>query len=220
LSHISSGIFSQILRLTAPTLRTLTVVIRTARISGILECITHMTLHDLTDLTLSFNPTRIVVPLEPIPLSPPSANLPRLRTLHIDTCHVLSNTVAPAVALLAAHAPRLMTLHVSDVLLMPGCAAVLARMLGRLPLRDQYGWVVPESVLDGIARLPFSVREFALQVRDWPLTFTPELTLIERMASMDYGDGFVLLPPAPRREYRHWKEGWLARTARGSLEEV
>ncbi|KAF8260271.1 hypothetical protein EI94DRAFT_919464 [Lactarius quietus] len=47
--------------------------------------------------------------------------------------------------------------------------------------------------------------------------FTPEITLIERMASMDYGDGFVLLPPTPIREYQHWKEGWLA-AARRSLE--
>jgi len=209
-----------ILLLTAPTLRTLTVVIRTARLSGILECITHHTMDNLTDLTLSFNPTRILIPLDPASRSPPSVNLPRLRHLHIDTCHVLSSTVAPAVALITAHAPSLATLHISDVLLMPGCAAVLARMLGRLPLRDPYGWAIPEDVLDDTARLPFGVREFALQVRDWPLTFVPELALIEVMASMEYGDGFVLLPPAPRREDRHWKEGWLARVATRSLEEI
>ena len=174
----------------------------------------------LTELTLIFNPTRIIVPLDPAFRSPPRANLPRLRHLHIDTCHVLSSTVAPALALITAHAPSLATIHVSDVLLMPGCAAVLARMLGRLPLRDPYGWALPEDVLDATARLPFSVREFALQVRDWQLTFVPELALIEVMASMDYGDGFVLLPPTPRREYRHWKEGWLARVATRSLEEV
>jgi hypothetical protein len=175
---------------------------------------------NLTDLTLIFNPTRIIVPIDPASRSPSRANLPRLRHLHIDTCHVLSSTVAPAVALITAHAPSLATLHVSDVLLMPGCAAVLARMLGRLPLRDPYGWAIPEDVLDGTARLPFSVREFALQVRDWELTFIPELALIEVMASMDYGDGFVLLPPPPRRENRHWKDGWLARVATRSLEDI
>ena len=218
-AYISSDPFRQILLLTAQTLRTLTVVIRTELISGILECIAYTAMPNLTDLTLSFNPTRIVVPLEPAPRNPPRANLPLLRHLHIDTCHVFSNTVAPAVALLAAHAPRLATLHVTDVMLMPGCASVLARMLGRLPLRDPYDWVLPDDVLDSIVRLPFSLREFALQVRDWPLTFTPELTLIERMASMDYGDGFVLLPPTPMREYRHWKEGWLA-GAKKSLEDI
>ncbi|KAH9054071.1 hypothetical protein EDB83DRAFT_2394208 [Lactarius deliciosus] len=217
-TQISSDLFSQILLLTAPTLRTLTVIIRTARISSIPECIAHTAMHDLTDLTLSFNPTRISVPLDPASRSPPSANLPRLRHLHIDTCHVLSSTVAPAVALITAHAPRLATLHVSDVLLMPGCAAVLARMLGRLPLRDSYGWVIPEDVIDSTARLPFSVREFALQVRDWPMTFVPELALVEVMASMDYGDGFVLLPPG--RESRPWKKEWLARVADRSLEDV
>ncbi|KAH9014287.1 hypothetical protein EDB84DRAFT_1568253 [Lactarius hengduanensis] len=217
-TQISSDLFSQILLLTAPTLRTLTVIIRTARISSIPECIAHTAMHDLTDLTLSFNPTRIAVPLDPASRDPPNANLPRLRHLHIDTCHVLSSTVAPTVALITAHAPRLATLHVSDVLLMPGCAAVLARMLGRLPLRDSYGWVVPEDVIDSTARLPFSVREFALQVRDWPMTFVPELALVEVMASMDYGDGFVLLPPG--RESRPWKKEWLARVADRSLEDV
>ena len=217
-THISSGLFSQILLLTAPTLRTLTVVIRAAHLSGILECISHTAMDDLTDLTLSFNPTRIIVPLDPASRSPPRANLPRLRHLHIDTCHVLSSTVAPAVALIAAHAPGLATLHVSDVLLMPGCAAVLSRMLGRLPLRDPYGWALPEDVLDDTARLPFSVREFALQVRK--LAFVPELALIKVMADMDYGDGFVLLPPTPGREYRHWKEEWLAQVATRSLEEI
>lgn len=218
-TNISSDPFRQILLLTAQTLRTLTVVIRTELISGILECIAHTSMPNLTDLTLSFNPTRIVVPLEPAPRNPPLANLPRLRHLHIDTCHVFSNTVAPAVALLTAHAPRLATLHVTDVMLMPGCASVLARMLGRLPLRDRYDWAIPDGVLDNTARLPFSLREFALQVRDWSLTFTPELALIERMASMDYSDGFVLLPPTPVREYRYWKEGWLA-SARKSLEDI
>ena len=218
-TYISSDLFSQLLLLVAPTLRTLTVVIRTELISGILECITQTALPVLTDLTLSFNPTRIVVHLDPIPRNSPRANLPRLRHLHIDTCHVFSNTVAPAVALITPHAPRLSTLHVTDVLLMPGCASVLARMLGRLPLRDPNGWIMPDGVLDNIARLPFSVREFALQVRDWPLTFTPELRIIECMASMDYGDGFVLLPPTPMREYRHWKEGWLT-AARRSLEDI
>ena len=140
----------------------------------------------------------------------PRANLPRLRYLYIDTYHVRSSTVAPAVALITAHAPNLATLHVSDILLMLGCAAVLARMLCCLPLRDPYGWAISESVLDNIALLPFSVREFTLQVRNRQLTFVPELVLIEVMASMDYSDGFVLLPPTPRREYRHWKEGWLA----------
>ncbi|KAH9057402.1 hypothetical protein EDB87DRAFT_1631763 [Lactarius vividus] len=219
-TQFSSGLFSQILLLTAPTLRTLTVVVRTPRISSILECFAHTTMHDLTDLTLSLNPTRIAVPLDPASHNPPRANLPRLRHLHINTCHVMSSTVAPAVTFITAHAPRLATLHVSDVLLMPGCAAVLARMLGRLPLRDPYGWVVPEDVLDSTARLPFSVREFALQVRDWPMTFIPELALIEVMASMDYGDGFVLLPPAPKREYWHWKEEWLARVVDRALDET
>ena len=219
-NHVSSDLFSQILLLTAPTLRTLTVVIRTEPISGLLETIAYTTMPNLADLTLSFNPTRIFVPLDnnhPSPRNPPRACLPRLRRLHIDTGHVFSNTVAPAVALIAAHAPRLTTLHITDVLLMPGCASVLARMLGRLPLRGAYGWVMPDDVLDNTARLPFSVREFALQVRDWPMTFTPELALIERMASMDYGDGFVLLPPTPMREHRHWKEVWLAAAARKSL---
>jgi hypothetical protein len=207
------------LLLTAQTLRTLTVVIRTELISPILECIAHTALPNLTDLTLSFNPTRILVPLEPAPRNPPRANLPRLRHLHIDTCHVFSNTVAPAVALLTAHAPCLVTLHVTDVMLMPGCASVLARMLGRLPLRHPHNWVMPDGVLDNTTRLPFSLREFAFQVRDWPLMFTPELALIERMANMEYGDGFVLLPPTPMRDYRYWKEGWLA-GARKSLENI
>ncbi|KAI9437419.1 hypothetical protein BJY52DRAFT_601684 [Lactarius psammicola] len=220
LTQISSDLFSQILLLTAPTLRTLTVVIRTPRISSILECIVHTAMDNLTDLTLNFNPTRIAVPLDPSSRNPPKVNLPQLRHLHIDTCHVFSSTVAPAVTLITAHAPCLETLHVSDVLLMPGCAAVLSRMLGRLPLRDSYGWVASEDVLDNTARLPFSVREFTLQVRDWPLTFVPELALIEVMASMDYGDGFVLLPATPGPAYRHWKEVWLARVAKRSLEEI
>jgi len=214
---------SQILLLAAPTLRTLTIVISTEPISRVLESIAHTTMPNLTDLTLRFNPTRIVVPAAPHSNPAPraaAARLPQLRHLHIDTCHVFSNTVAPAIALIAAHAPRLTTLHITDVLLMPGCASVLARMLGRLPLSDAYGWVMPDDVLDSTARLPFSVREFALQVRDWPMTFTPELALIERMASMDYGDGFVLLPPTPMREYRYWKEEWLAAATRKSLDDV
>lgn len=218
-TYISSDPFWQILLLAAQTLRTLTVVFRTEIISGIPECIAHTAMPNLTDLTLSFNPTRILVPLEPTPRKPPRANLPRLRHLQIDTCNVFSNTVAPAVALLAAHAPCLATLRVTDVMLMPGCASVLACMLGRLPLRDPYHWVMPDGVLDDTTRLPFSLREFALQVRDSPRTFTPELALIERMASMDYGDGFVLLPPTPMRDYRYWKEGWLA-GARKSLEDT
>ena len=69
---------------------------------------------------------RIIVPVVPVPRNPPRATLPLLRHLHIDTCYVFSNTVAPAVALLAAHAS--------------GCVSVLARMLGRLSLRDPYDW--------------------------------------------------------------------------------
>ena len=64
-------------------------------------------------LTLSFNPTCIGVPFELVPCNPPRANLPLLCHLHIDTCHVFSNTVAPAVTLLAAHAPHLATLHIT-----------------------------------------------------------------------------------------------------------
>jgi len=210
-----NGANHNILLLTAQTLRTLTVVMRVELISGLLECITRTAMPHLTELTLSFNTTRIVVPPDPGPRT--RANLPRLRHLHIDAFNAFSSTAAPAVAHITTHAPRLATIHVTDALLIPGCASVLARMLGRLPLRDAYGWAMPDDVLDNTARLPFSVREFALQVRDWPLKFTPEITLIERMASMDYGDGFVLLPPTPIREYQHWKEGWLA-AARRSLE--
>ena len=71
-------------------------------------------------------------------------------------------------------------------------------------------------MLDNTARIPFSLSKFALPVRDWPLTF---IQLIERIASMDYCDGFVLLSPSPMREHRHLKEGWLA-GARKSLEDI
>ncbi|KAI0301232.1 hypothetical protein B0F90DRAFT_361964 [Multifurca ochricompacta] len=214
--HIPSGLFSQILLFAAPTLRTLTVVVRTGIISGILECITSAPLHCLADLTLSFNHTRIAVP--PNLQCTASVNLPQLRHLHINIYHVLSTTVAPAVALVASQAPRLTSLHVSDVLLIPGCASVLARMLGRLPLQDESGWVLPDEFLDPIMRLPFSVREFAMQVCDGPRTFSREVELVERMANMDYGDGFILLPPTPKRDYMHWKKDWLARVVGDSLE--
>jgi hypothetical protein len=42
----------------------------------------------------------------------------------------------------------------------------------------------------GIARLPSSVREFALQVCDCPMTYLPQLLLIEHMEDVDYDDGF------------------------------
>jgi hypothetical protein len=194
----------------------MTVVVQTGVVSGILEHIVSTPLHYLTDLTLSFNNTRIAISLDShlLRTSTSSANLPRLRHLHIDTCHPFSTTVEPAVALVASQAPRLTTLHISDVLFMPGCSAVLARMLGRLPLRAQHGWVVPDDVVNAVARLPFNVREFALQLHSGPLTFHEEVNLVERMASMDYRDGFILLPPTPKRAYRQWKEEWVARAAR------
>jgi hypothetical protein len=218
---MSSTLLSQILLLIAPTLHTMTVVIQAGLVSGILEGITGIPLHYLTDLTLNFNNTRIAVsPDSHLLHTSTSANLPRLRHLHIDACHPFSTTVEPAVALVASQAPRLTTLHVSDVLLMPGCSAVLARMLGRLPLRAQHGWVMPDDMLDTVVRLPFSVREFALQVHGGPLTLPGEVHLVERMANMDYGDGFVLLPPTPKRCYRHWKEEWLARAVKSWPEEI
>ena len=94
------------------------------------------------------------------------------------------------------------------------CACAHARSpLAARPVRLG---VKPDSVLDNTARLPFSLREFALPMRDWPLTFTP---LIEHIASMDYCNGFVLLSPSPMREHRHLKERWLA-GARKSLEDI
>ena len=79
------------------------------------------------------------------------------------------------------------------------CACAHARSpLAARPVRLG---VKPDSVLDNTARIPFSLREFALPMRDWPLTFTPKFVLIERIASMDYCDGFVLLWPSPMREY-------------------
>lgn len=219
--HMPSSLLSQFLFLIAPTLCTLTVVVQIGPVSGILECIASIPLHYLTDLTLSFSYTRIAVsPDSHLLHTSTSANLPRLRYLHINTCHPLSTNIEPAVALVTSQAPYLTTLHVSDVLLMPGCSAVLARMLGRLPLRAQHGWVVPDDVLDAVARLPFSVREFLLQVHAGPLTLPGEARLVERMASMDYGDGFILLPPTPKRDYQHWKEEWLARAVRSWPEEV
>jgi hypothetical protein len=199
----------------------MTVLVQTGLVSGILERIASIPLHQLTDLTLNFNTTRIAVPPDShLRHTSTSANLPRLRHLHIDVCHPFSTTVEPAVALIASQAPRLTTLHVTSVLLMPGCSAVLARMLGRLPLRAQHGWVMPDDMLDIIVRLPFSVRDFVLQVHSGPLTLPGEVRLVERMASMDYGDGFILLPPTPKRDYRHWKEEWLARAVKSWSEEV
>jgi hypothetical protein len=199
----------------------MTVVVQTGLVSGILECIANIPLHHLTDLTLSFNTTRIAVsPDLHLRHTSTCPNLPRLRRLHIDVCHPFSTTVGPAVALIASQAPCLATLHVTSVLLMPGCSAVLARMLGRLPLRAQHGWVMPDDMLDVVVRLPFSMREFVLQVHVGPLTLPGEVYLVERMASMDYGDGFTLLPPTPKRDYRYWKEEWLARAVRSWSEEV
>ena len=92
--------FRQILLLTAQTLRTLTVVVRTELISGILEYIAYTAMPNLTDLTLIFNSTRIAVLLEPAPSNTSRANLRRLRHLHIDTCHMFSSSRA------SSRAPR------------------------------------------------------------------------------------------------------------------
>jgi hypothetical protein len=147
----------------------MTVVIQTGVVSGILEHIVSMPLHFFTDLTLSFNNRRIAISIVShlLRTSTSSANLPRLRHLHID---LFSTTVELAVALVASQAPHLTTLQISDVLFISGCSAVLAR-IGRLPLRAQHGWVVPDDVVDSVARLQLNVWEFALQLHSGPLIF-------------------------------------------------
>ena len=95
----------------------------------------------------------------------------------------------------------------------PAACRACAHARSPLAARPVRLGVKPDSVLDNTARLPFSLREFALPMRSWPLTFTP---LIERM---DYCDGYVLLSPSPMREHRHLKEGRLA-GARESLEDI
>ena len=195
-----------LLRLLAPSLRTLSCVLFNPLQSAVFARLCAVPFPFLTDLTLRLS-ERILMP--PPPAAPA---MPRLRRLHFASSRYLSTTAAPVLALFAAACPLLARLRLSDLRLMPGCAAALCRMLGRDPVRDQYGWMPSAASLDRVARLPARVRAVVVQLEDLEAKGFGgfEAHLVQSVADADGADGFVLLPRAPRRTYEQWAEDWAA----------
>ncbi|KAI0064126.1 hypothetical protein BV25DRAFT_344520 [Artomyces pyxidatus] len=181
-------LFKPLLALVAPTLRTFTCLIYDMPASAIDTILsTHFPV--LTELSLALHNQRISYHM----VQPGVLTMPHLERLHFSSTHFFSSSAAPLLARVAPLAPRLSHVRFYGVLLMPGCSAVLCRMLGRLPIRDQYGWVPPDSLLDKVCRLPFSVRQVELQLACLPSTdgqpYGFEVDLVRRMATMHYADG-------------------------------
>ena len=205
-ARVLPDLLDRLLRLLAPSLRTLSCVLFNPLQSAVFVRLCAVPFPFLTDLTLRLS-ERILMP--PPPAAPA---MPRLRRLHFASSRYLSTTAAPVLALFAAACPLLARLRLSDLRLMPGCAAALCRMLGRDPVRDQYGWMPSAASLDRVARLPARVRAVVVQLEDLEAKGFGgfEAHLVQSVADADGADGFVLLPRAPRRTYEQWAEDWAA----------
>ncbi|THH20232.1 hypothetical protein EW146_g1106 [Bondarzewia mesenterica] len=199
-------IATALLRLLSPTLRTLACILFNPLQSAFFAHLSIAPFPFLTDLTLRLS-ERVLLPPSPMPF----VRLPNLQRFHFASNRYLSTSAAPILHLFATTCPRLTLLRISDLRLMPGCAATLCRMLGRVPIRDQYGWMPSPDALHRVPRLPFRIRSLFVQLEELD-TGGYEAHLLQRMAEMDYADSFVLLPNARKRTYAQWKEEWIAVT--------
>ncbi|KAA1469669.1 hypothetical protein DENSPDRAFT_928294 [Dentipellis sp. KUC8613] len=242
-----------LLRLLAPDLQTLTVVVFNPLQSELFARLLAVPFPRLTSLALRLSEQRLLLPSFSRPPSPSGSqspppspastttsfstsshssststdddlatapalapHMPALTRLHFASPRYLSSSAAPLLALFTSSCPALARLRLSDLRLMPGCAATLARMLGRLPLRDQYGWLPAPAILARAPRLPLHVRQLVVQLER--TSAKSEAALVQRMAEMQYGDGLVLLEARARRGFEEWVGEW-KRAAAGEFEE-
>ncbi|KAI0322371.1 hypothetical protein OF83DRAFT_1225017 [Amylostereum chailletii] len=196
----------ELLSLIAPTLRTFTWVISGFVEQQLFNKVFQIPFPILTTLTIHLASPRQAYGI----LLPP--RMPRLHRFHISSQGYLSTKVLPVIAPFAEGCPRLSHLRISEARLMPGCPAVLARLLGRLPLPTTTGFLPSANVIESVPRIPFNIRSVVLQMEEGAPHYGGG-DLVKQMSEMDYKDGFALQATAPRRTLQEWKNEWAKEAA-------